>query len=425
VDHGNCLGGYSPVLEKQTVPRTGLLVKLHRRDDQEFALNFFEHQHLCVLNYLSQIDVWQVVHQEIPDVLLLQELQESLEVVWAEENGIVRITAVTPDDNLYQAQQENLRVMGLPEAWEVSTGEGVLIAVVDTGLDLDHPDLVNKVWENLAEIPDNGLDDDGNGYVDDFKGWDFVNADQIPQDDHSHGSHVAGIAAAETNNGLYIAGVAWDARLMAVKALNQMGDGAWDDVSEAIIYAADQGARIINLSFGDENNSQTIEMAIDYARQKGSLVVASAGNGGAPVLFPAALPQVFAVAATDNGDIPPDWSNRGPEVDVAAPGVEIVSLTANGSFTPWSGTSMSAAHVSGLAALIWALNPDLTAEQVAAHIINTAHDVWSPGFDELTGWGRVDAAAASAGIPFPPVYLPLVSTPGFRMSLFIPALALP
>jgi len=373
----------------------GILVQFYEAYSATDATYLLSQVNLKILTYLPQIDVWLVTSGETAgENETLAMLRQQPAVAWAEKNGTVQIQEVIPNDNFYQAQQQNLRVIGLPAAWTVTTGDDNPIAVIDTGLDLDHPDLQDKVWRNLLEIPANDIDDDLNGYIDDVVGWDFVNQDNVPQDDHSHGSHVAGIAAAQTNNSLGVAGVSWGARLMALKALNGAGDGTWADVAEALLYAADNGAKVINMSFGDEESSETIELAVAYATAQGCLLVAAAGNGGSAVLYPAALPDVVAVSATNNQDLPWSNSNRGAEVDIAAPGVDIFSTNASGSYTILSGTSMATPHVSGVASLIWSKTPEYTSIEVTHVLTTTAIDVWSPGHDPLTGWGRVSASQA-------------------------------
>ena len=374
-----------------------LLVRLRGELDESSARNFFARYGLNVIKRIPRIDIWLVTGSEMPSSVFGHRLGQDSDVLWFEPNGRVHTSGIIPDDNFYQAQQWNLRLIGLPEAWVFTTGSADPIAVIDTGVDLDHPDLAAKIWINAGEIPANGQDDDGNGYVDDVHGWDFVHGDAVPQDDNSHGSHVAGIVAAHTDNAIGIAGVAWQSSIMPLKALNSHGDGTWADVAEAIIYAADNGAHILNLSLGGEESSQTIEDAVSYAHSQGCLLMAAAGNNEfqpAPVEYPAALPGVLAVAATMEDDTPWSYSNRGPEIDVAAPGVDIFSANRSGSYYLNSGTSMAVPHVSGLAALIWSLQPTLTADQVAHAITSTARDVYTPGWDQRTGWGRIDAQAA-------------------------------
>ena len=327
-----------------------------------------------------------------------------------------------PDDPAWGSQWSLTRI-GLPEAWNVTTGSpGIIIAVVDSGLYLGHPDLTGKVWANSGEIPGNQIDDDANGKVDDVHGWHFYQqwtpGGYIPAgnaevtDDYGHGTHVAGIAAAAANNGIGIAGISWGARVMPVKVLDQYGNGWYSDIAAGIVFAADNGAKIINLSLGGAAASPTLCRAAAYAHQKGALLVAAAGNAGAAVLYPAACDGVLAVAATDRADQRASFSNYGSQVDLAAPGVDIYSTWPwlDGYFT-MSGTSMAAPHVSGVAALVWSRWSAWTDTEVSRRIMETAVDVDASGWDPYTGWGRLDAAAAlaSSGNPEWRVYLPLVT----------------
>ena len=338
-------------------------------------------------------------------------LRRRPEVAFAELDYLATAAEV-PNDPDWGNQWSPAQV-GLPAAWNVTTGSaGIIIAAVDSGLYLGHPDLAGKVWMNPSEIPGNWVDDDGNGKVDDVNGWHFYQQwtpdGYIPAgnanvtDDFGHGTHVAGIAAAATNNGIGIAGVSSGTRVMPVKVLDQYGNGWYSDIADGIVYAADNGAKIINLSLGGAAASQTLCQAAAYAQQKGALLVAATGNTGAAVLYPAACDGVLAVAATDRSDQRASFSNYGPEVDLAAPGVDIYSTWPwlDGYFTK-SGTSMAAPHVSGVAALVWSRWPALDNVAVSTQITETAADVDVKGWDPYTGWGRLDAAAAvaSGGVP--------------------------
>jgi subtilisin family serine protease len=316
---------------------------------------------------------------------------------------------ITPNDPEW-SKQWNLKRIQLPEAWNVVTGTpDVVIAVLDTGVQLEHEDLASQVWTNPGEISGNDLDDDGNGKVDDVHGWHFFHRweggayipdeDANVRDDNGHGTHVSGIATAAANNGVGIAGIAWGARIMPVKVLNEFGDGFLSDTAAGLIYAADNGARIINLSLGTLASSTTLIEAVDYARQHGALVIAATGNDGLPMLrYPAAYDPVLAVAATDENDQWATFSNYGPQVDLAAPGTNIYSTwcrqdlylkSCSGDYYfAKSGTSMAAPHVSGIAALIWSLRPELSSSQVISRLLETADDTGSPGPDPYTGWGR-------------------------------------
>lgn len=336
----------------------------------------------------------------------IESLQRSGQVAFAELDYAVHSTdIVTPTDPGWSNQWGPTRI-NAPAAWKINTGRpSMIIAVIDSGIQLNHEDLVSRLWTNRGEQPGNGVDDDGNGKIDDVHGWHFyqrwtgsvyVSAeDALIADDYGHGTHVAGIAAAAMNNGVGIAGIAPGARVMPVKVLDQFGNGWYSDIAAGIIYAADDGAQVINLSLGGTEDSQTLRAAVDYARSRGALVIAATGNTGGAVLYPAAYEPVLAVAATDQSDQAAYFSNRGPLVDVAAPGVDIFSTWPwrDGYFTK-SGTSMAAPHVSGVAALIWSERPDLSADQIAQIITVTARDVADTGWDQNTGWGRIDAFAA-------------------------------
>lgn len=390
---------------------SGILVKLKNRLAPGSAEGLFAQHNLKVVKRLPHIDVWLVASSEMSAPALMRRLERSSDVLWAEPNGRVSASGIIPNDNFYQAQQWNLRLIGLPEAWAFTTGDARPIAVIDTGIDLDHSDLGAKIWANPGEVPDNGLDDDDNGYVDDVGGWNFITGSTLMIEE-PHGTHVAGIAGAHTDNDVGVAGVSWQSTIMPLQVLR--GDsGTYADVAEAVVYAADNGARILNLSLGGEEPSGTIELATAYARDRDCLVVAAVGNNihqPTPVEYPAALPGVLAVAATTDSDAPWGYSNRGPEVDVAAPGVDIFSTSSYGRYAEMSGTSMATPHVSGLAALIWALQPTLTADQVAHVITTTAHDVYTSGWDPRTGWGRIDAyTAILAARPDGTTYLPVIS----------------
>jgi thermitase len=347
-------------------------------------------------------------------------LRRRPDVAFAELDYLAAAAGVPNDPDW--GNQWSLAQIGLPAAWNVTTGSaGIIIAVVDSGVYLGHPDLASKVWTNPGEIRGNGIDDDLNGKVDDVNGWHFFQqwtpSGYVPvgnanvTDDFGHGTHVAGIIGAATNNGLGIAGISWGARVMPVRVLDQYGSGWYSDIADGIVYAVDNGAKIINLSLGGAATSQTLCEAAAYAHQKGALLVAATGNTGAAVLHPAACEGVLAVAATDRFDYRADFSNYGPQVDVAAPGVNIYSTWpwVDGYFTK-SGTSMAAPHVSGVAALVWSRWPEWDNVAVSKQIIETAVDVDAEGWDPYTGWGRLDAAAAVAsgeGVARP-IYLPFV-----------------
>ncbi len=295
---------------------------------------------------------------------------------------------VIPNDALY-AQQWALTRIQAPLAWSAARGTGILVAVLDTGVDYTHPDLLGKCR----------LDID----------YDFVNKDEDASDDHDHGTHVAGIIAALTNNKTGVAGLGWDAQVLALKVMrpNESGQttGTLGDLTQAIYYATDHGARIINLSLGSDPTQNLrcsapeytfLRDALQYAHAHGVLVVAAAGNAGGNVdaVVPVNCPYVIGVAATNSSDQVASFSNRGQSVDVSAPGVNILSTVRGGSYAAWDGTSMATPHVAALAALIWSRNPTWPLERVAAALLDTAQDIGAPGVDTAAGCGRINAAAA-------------------------------
>jgi thermitase len=361
---------------------------------------------LEIAGEIPSLDIQRVAVPPGQELTWVEELRGDPDLIFVEPNYLAGAAETIPDDPHYTEQWDLPRIRA-PEAWDFTTGDDLIIAVIDTGVDLDHPDLVGKLWINADEIPDNDLDDDGNGYVDDSHGWDFVNDDAVPQDDYWHGTHVAGIAAAETDNGQGIAGVSWGARIMPLKVLNASGDGNYADVASAMVYAADNGARILNLSLGGEGYSAALAEAVDYARERGCLLAAAAGNESGAVLYPAANDGVLAVVATTRWDGRWYGSNHGPEVDAAAPGVDIYSTTLNDAYSSATGTSAAAPHVSGLAALVWSVRPHLTNEEVSRVITETARDLGAPGWDEFYGWGRIDACQAVSSVAAFRIYLPL------------------
>lgn len=270
--------------------------------------------------------------------------------------------------------------LDLPEAWALHTGGAdIVIAIIDTGVSTSHPDLNDKLVPGRNTISDNASTDDS---------WLI-----------SHGTHCAGIAAAESNNGIGIAGVSWGARIMPVKVLTTLGSGTEGDVAEGIVWAADNGADILSMSLGFPGLSGIIEDAIDYAAAAGKVIVAASGNtAGAPIGAPAVYAPVIAVGATDNRDLIASFTTTGPELDVVAPGVDVYStydtLFQANTYTWQSGTSMACPHVAGLAALVWSANPTLDAAGVRAILESTADDRGATGWDPIFGHGRVNALAA-------------------------------
>jgi subtilisin family serine protease len=255
--------------------------------------------------------------------------------------------------------------MGAQSAWRQTTGGDVAVAVIDSGVDLGHPELAPNLWTNPGEIPGNGVDDDGNGYVDDVHGYDFISADGDPSDGNGHGTHVAGIIAARGGNGIGVAGVAWQARIMAVRVLDDAAAGTTTTVAQGIRYAIANGARIINLSLAGAAHSAELEDAVTEAQRAGVLVVAAAGNDGrdlaAAPSYPASLPEanVIGVGATTEAGALSNISDFGTGVDIAAPGEDILSTARGGAYEWRTGTSMAAPEVTGALVLLASARPDL------------------------------------------------------------------
>ena len=291
-----------------------------------------------------------------------------------------------------------------PEAWNTGTGNNTLVAVVDTGIDYNHEDLVGNVWVNPGEIADNGIDDDGNGYTDDIHGIDVVNSDSDPKDDNDHGTHCSGTIAAVGNNGIGVVGVCWSARIMGLKFLSAGGYGYTSGAIECIDYGTMMGARVMNNSWGGGGYSQALYDAIERANQSNIVFCAAAGNAAANTdvspHYPSAYTNanIIAVAASDRTDSLSSFSSYGAtSVDLAAPGSAILSTIADDRYTAWNGTSMATPHCSGAAALLFSVNSQLTAAQVKASIINNVDP--KPAFTgkTVTG-GRLNVAQAMESI---------------------------
>lgn len=289
--------------------------------------------------------------------------------------------ARTPADQYYASNQWPAPQIGLPAAWDVTTGSSsTIVAVIDTGVQLNHPDLDAKITTGANA------------------GYDFANNDADPSDDHGHGTFVAGIIAAESNTsgaGSGIAGVCWACRIMPVKVLGANGSGSTFSVAAGIDWARTHGAKVINLSLGASNADPTLQAAVDNAFNAGVVVVAASGNSGGAVLYPAAFPNAIAVGANNSSGARSSFSSYGPELDVMAPGESVFSTSIGATYGWGSGTSFAAPHVAGVAGLMMSAGITAPAD-IAARLAATATDIGSAGFDNLTGWGRVDAARAIA-----------------------------
>ncbi|MDX1953843.1 MAG: S8 family serine peptidase [Verrucomicrobiota bacterium] len=336
---------------------------------------------------------------------VIRFLKNRPEVLYVEPNFTTHIAALpaarVPNDFDFEALYAMTnRIAGgakgdirATEAWAYTVGSSnVIVAVIDTGIDYFHPDLVENIWKNPGEFGGNGLDDDGNGFVDDLYGYDFIAADSDPLDDHLHGTHVAGTIGARGNNRLGVTGVCWEVRLMGLKAFDREGDGSVAEAIQAINYAVRNGALIINASWGLEQGSKALHEAIEDATRQGVVFVAAAGNDRkAAEFYPAAYPEVIAVAATDARDQRARFSNYGSWVDIAAPGEAILSTLPNNQYGYENGTSMASPHIAGVAALLLARQPGLGVEEVRRILINSVDPVQA---DQPIGAGRINAARA-------------------------------
>ncbi len=401
----------------------GLLTKREKRILQRLK-RAPEKATVPALDRIYKLQFALAPHESIQEVLAAYNNDPGIE--YAELNYIVSICK-RPDDPLYPLQwplnntgqdypasgNYNLPPgthdcdIDAPEAWDIHTASSeVIVAVVDTGVDYNHRDLQGNIWVNSGEIPDNGVDDDGNEYIDDIYGYDFINDDGDPNDDHGHGTHCSGTITARGNNGLDIAGVCWNAKIMALKFLDSDGEGYTSDAATAIYYAVENGADVISNSWGGGGYSETLEEAIDYAHSQGVILVAAAGNDNSDSAhYPACYEHMIAVAATDSDDKRASFSNYGDWADIAAPGVDVLSLRAsrtsigityNDYTTIASGTSMACPHVAAIITLIISNHPDAYTHVIAARLFETTDDIstQNPGFDGMLGQGRVNAYKA-------------------------------
>lgn len=325
---------------------------------------------------IPQLDVRILEVPEAAEARVVAALSQNPNFEFAEPDYVAE-GIVTPNDTFYSSYQWHLPKIGAPAAWDVTTGAStVKIAVVDSGVQANHPDLGGRV----------------------LAGYDFVNNDADPSDDNGHGTAVAGAAAATGNNGSGVAGVAWNVAILPVKVLGADNMGSYSAIASGINYAADQGARIINLSLGGTTSSRTLQSAVSYAWNKGCVLVAAAGNNGSSAAFyPAAYSQVVAVSALSAGDVLPSWSNYGSYVDISAPGENITTTAAGGGYTTMSGTSFASPLVAGAAALALSVDPSLANTAVVSLLTAKSDDLGATGYDIYFGAGRLNAAKVAAG----------------------------
>lgn len=354
--------------------------------DHEAAVDFIKEPGAQELDQITtDLKGWVVKHQNTIYIFrstfmetdeMVAYFKKRANTEYAEPNYLLmQNETALPNDLLYtENYQWNLPVIGTEQGWAISKGkENIEIAIVDTGVDLDHPDLKNRL----------------------VKGFNLIDENREPDDDNGHGTHVAGIIASETNNSEGTAGMTWYNKIMPVKAMGAKGYGTTFDIARGIIWAVDHGADVINLSLGNYQPSNMLEEAVTYAFSKNVLMVSAAGNDGSnQPTYPSAYPEVLSVAAIDYNGNRASFSNYGDYIDIAAPGVSIPSTYFNKQYAALSGTSMAAPHVAGLAALIFSANPELTNKQVMNIIRKSAIDLGEQGKDVDYGNGLIDVNSA-------------------------------
>jgi len=356
-------------------------------------------------------------HWRLPPGLTTEEalvrLRRHPRVLYAEPNYIQNALR-SPDDprypdlwGLHNTGQTGGTIgsdIHVEQAWDLTTGRRtVLVGVIDTGIDYTHPDLAANIYTNPGEIPGNGVDDDHNGYVDDVHGWDFRNDDDDPMDDNGHGTHVAGTIGAVGNNALGVTGVNWEVQLVPMKFLAGSGSGTTADAVEAVDYATQAGLDILNNSWGGAGFSQALLESITEAFDAGVLFVAAAGNNAAnndfDLHYPSGYdaPNVVSVAAVDHNDALASFSNYGLQtVDLAAPGVSILSTVPGGGYGMLSGTSMASPHVAGVAALLRAIAPTMAVVALKARLLDSVDPI--PGLaGKVASGGRLNAIRSFSG----------------------------
>lgn len=378
------------------------------------------------IELVRHIHIFQVSSIKCDEVV--NNLQQSGLFEYVEKDQVASgsgVAGITPSDTYFSRQWgfvNNGTFNGtaianadvdMDMAWTITTGSSsTIICTLDTGLKLDHPEFSGRLWVNAGEIPNNSLDDDNNGYVDDINGWDWVNTDKDPSDDYGHGTNVTGILGASGNNSLGYAGVNWNCKLMTGKVLNASNSGSYSWMISGIIYAVQNGANIINMSIGGSGFSQGLKDACDFAYANNVALFACMMNFNNNVTYyPAGFASTIAVGSTDPNDFrtaPFFWSatsgsNYGSHIDLVAPGNYIYGLSYNsntnyGSY--WGGTSQATPLVAGVASLIHALKPNATVEDYRTILRTTAKDSVGritedvPGWDQYMGAGRMNAYLA-------------------------------
>lgn len=408
-------GKTGPVMVAQSaMVADHVMVRLKPNVRVETLINRFRRLNPELRRRLPASNVWLVSFQApgldtVPRAL--EEMRRAVDLVEHVRPDAVVHVAAAPNDTGFSSQwglHNNGQNGGTvdvdidgPEAWNLGTGSrSVVVAMIDSGMDLVHPDLAANRWSNPHEIAGNGIDDDGNGYVDDVHGWDFASDDNNPQDEMGHGTHVAGILGAVGNNALGVSGVAWQVSIASLKFTDAVGDGTISDAIEATYYATSIGALLSSNSWSGVLYDPLLKTAIEDANAHGVLYVAAAGNEGANTDISARYPSsytmdnVIAVACVNRSGALSWFSNYGQvSVDLGAPGEEIYSTTAGGGYGTMGGTSMAAPMVSGTCALLKAFKPGLTARDIKAIVLSSAQPLASLAGKCSTG-GLLNARAA-------------------------------
>jgi subtilisin family serine protease len=406
----------NPLLQKYNIQN---IQKIRRSKAPAHLFSFFfpeKKEALYKLRFKKNINLTKTI----------TELKKDPRILHAQPNYLYQ-TLTTPNDPSLSLQP-NLTSINMTAAnWDqAASSPEIIIALIDTGIDYNHPDLANKIWANIDEIPNDGLDNDENGYIDDIRGWDFINitsiaesaklenedyetADNDPMDQHGHGTQMGGIIGAQTNNALGIASIGYNCKIMPLKTAFSYKKGTetsayfyTSDLVDAIYYAIDNNANVINMSLGSVNSfigtDLLFQQAVQAANQQNIILVAAAGNEKINFdlynIIPASFSEVIAVSAVDQNNLfDSRYSNYGRSTDLAAPGTNILTTDLNNSYTRVTGTSISAAHVSGLAGLLLSQNSNIN---VYDYLTNTAQDKGASGKDLYYGYGIIDVAAALA-----------------------------
>ncbi|MCP4724513.1 MAG: S8 family serine peptidase, partial [bacterium] len=422
---------FSNTPENTGLMKTGAATTLNRTGIQSLDKKLDEYgitglRKIVTLNTLNKtgisdpLDGYFITEVERNKVVpFLRTLNRERMIEYADTLRAFRIEQITDDPR--EGEQFYLEQINAQNGWELETGDrNVLVGVLDTGIDYHHPDLENNVWVNEGEDINNngvydaadlnGVDDDGNGYIDDIIGWDFTHTpdfpddgdylddDFDPMDEHGHGTRMAGIIAAERGNGIGVSGIAPGVRVMALRAGTKNGYLEEDDVARAIIYGIQNGAQIINMSFGDDSYSMLMKDIVRYAYKQGCVLIGSSGNAGtAEGHFPSGLDEVISVGSVNANNITSGFSNIGSTVDIAAPGEGILTTTMGDGYANSTGTSASCAVASGVSALIISKFPDSTPDEVRSILTMYTQDLGSAGWDPYHGAGLLDAYACLTG----------------------------